>query len=263
MEDTKDRVSGLLLGLAAGDYNGGPIRLAIRLAKSLHDRGGFDVSNVGKRYLNWWNKGAFDTGPTTAKVLSLVATGVSFEKATVQVDQKANGMTAGCNPAHRSAVLAMCVNISNEQLADTALAEACLTHRHPLAGDVAAATTRLCRALIRGTPWPEALEWAGENRLSETQQALKSNSDEGLSMGGFAPDVLAAAIYFTQSSNSFSEALRRSLDFAGPENYCPVLAGSIGGAKWGQSQIDVACHHYPRDLMPQLLSVAQNLVEGW
>ena len=68
----KDRVEGVLLGLAAGDHNGGPIRMALRLAESLIHRNKVDVEDIGAKYLGWWHEGAFDTGPTAARVFTLV-----------------------------------------------------------------------------------------------------------------------------------------------------------------------------------------------
>ncbi len=56
----KDRCRGVLLGLAAGDRIGGPIRMALHLAESLLACGGFDPSDVLDRYLGWWREGAFD-----------------------------------------------------------------------------------------------------------------------------------------------------------------------------------------------------------
>ena len=50
---------------------------------------------------------------------------------------------------------------------------------------------------------------------------------ESLNRGGFAPDVLAAAIHFVGSSDTFGAALDASLLFAGPANYCPVLVGNV------------------------------------
>src|SRR5437764_4766275 len=46
-----DRCRGVLVGLAAGDQIGGPIRMAVRLAESLLDCGGFDPSDILGRYL--------------------------------------------------------------------------------------------------------------------------------------------------------------------------------------------------------------------
>jgi hypothetical protein len=77
----KDRVEGILLGLAAGDRNGGPIRIAVRLAESLVERGCVDVVDIAASYLDWWHEGAFDTGPTAARVFTLVDSGLSFHAA--------------------------------------------------------------------------------------------------------------------------------------------------------------------------------------
>ena len=47
----------------------------------------------------------------------------------------------------------------------------------------------------------------------------------------------SAALHFVGTSGCFAEALERSLAFAGPANYCPVLVGAIAGARWGASAI--------------------------
>jgi hypothetical protein len=51
-----DRCRGVLVGLAAGDRNGGTIRMAMRLAESLLDCGDFDVADILKRYLRRWQR---------------------------------------------------------------------------------------------------------------------------------------------------------------------------------------------------------------
>ena len=112
-----------------------------------------------------------------------------------------------------------------------------LTNYNPFAGDVSAATAVLCRSLILGEDWDTALKKAQVDRLSETRDALTVQSVNKLSPSGFAPDVLAAAIHFVSSNSNFHSALEQSIKFAGPNNYCPVLVGSIGGAKWGSNNI--------------------------
>ena len=71
----EDRCRGLLIGLAAGDQIGGPIRMAVRLAESLLDCGGFNPADILSRYLAWWSEGAFDTGPVSGRSLALMASG--------------------------------------------------------------------------------------------------------------------------------------------------------------------------------------------
>ena len=149
------------------------------------------------------------------------------QEATAQVHREFGGKTAGCNPAHRSPPLSMLAAIADEDLAACAMTEAGLTHHDPLAGEIAAAVNKLCRALIRGAAWDVALRRCG----SFAGQEGPGNN------GGFAPDVLRAALYFVGTSACFTEALERSLAFAGPANYCPVLVGAIAGARWGASAI--------------------------
>jgi len=263
MRGSADRAIGVLLGLAAGDRIGGPLRMAFRVAGSLRDRRRFDAADIGSRYLQWWREGAFDTGPTVARVLSLVAAGAPFEAAARRVHEESGGLTAGCNPAHRIAPLAMCAAIIDSEVGAAAVVEAGLTHRHPLAGDAAAAIACLCRALIRGVPWPAALRRAAEGRGPETCAALEVHPHAVLSRGGFAPDALAAAIHFVHTAASFPAALARSIDFAGPANFCPVLVGSIGGARWGSAQIEESALRHHGELVPRVGEVALTLGGGW
>jgi hypothetical protein len=95
----------VLLGLAAGDRNGGPIEMAVRLVESLAERGVFERDNVLARYVTWWRDGAFDTGPVTASVLEEVACGAPVDRAVIRSDRELGGQTAGCNPAHRESGL--------------------------------------------------------------------------------------------------------------------------------------------------------------
>jgi ADP-ribosyl-[dinitrogen reductase] hydrolase len=254
-----DRCRGVLPGLAAGDRNGGPTELAVRLAESLAERRAFDRDDVLARYLAWWREGAFDTGPVAALVLERVACGVPVDKAVAQADRELGGQTAGCNPAHRAAPVAMAAFLADEILGDCAVQEAALTHAHPLAGDVAAAVVGLCRALVRGYGWGAALSMAALGRLPATGRALQPTaSPKRLSRGGFAPDVLQAAVHFVTAHASFDAALTASLTFAGPANYCPVLVGSIGGARWGARAIQAEHLAHCRD-RPRIAAAAAAL----
>jgi hypothetical protein len=143
-----DRCQGVLVGLAAGDRIGGPIRMAVRLAESLLDCGDFNPSDILNRYLSWWREGAFDTGPVSGRAFALMVAGMPVQAATTQVHREFGGMTAGCNPTHRSPPLSMLAAIADEDLTAFAKAEAGLTHHDPVAGEIAATVNKLCRAMI-------------------------------------------------------------------------------------------------------------------
>ncbi|TVS14540.1 MAG: ADP-ribosylglycohydrolase family protein [Planctomycetaceae bacterium] len=233
----KDRITGALLGLAAGDRIGGPLQFALRLAESLLKHARYDRGDVFRRYLVWYREGAFDTGPVAERVLSLAHSGIPVDSAVLHVDRELEGKTAGCNPAHRAAPIAMALTIPDETVAETARQQASLTHHHPLAGDAAAAVAVLCRTLIRGHSWETALDRAGDGRMPAIRTALDPADYGTLVPSGFAPETLRAATHFVNRATCFEDALAASLRFAGGANYAPVLVGTIGGARWGARQI--------------------------
>jgi len=262
VEKVRNRVRGIITGIAAGDKIGGPLRMAVRLSESLVTENRFDIDHIRNCYFKWWAQGGFDTGPVTEKVFELAASGIPFQEAVAQVDRELKGHTAGCNPVHRNSPLAMASGIDDKDLSNVAVQEASLTHKHIWAGDVASATVVLCRNLIRGVDWVTALQNAVEGRAAQTRQALQTNSKLALKKGGLAPDVLTAAVYFINKGKSFVEALNEAITFAGPANYCPVVVGAIGGAKWGDDNI-------PRselshcDILHRVQTVADLLAEQW
>jgi ADP-ribosylglycohydrolase len=260
--DVQNRCRGVLLGLAAGDRNGGPIRMAVRLAESLLELGRFDPADAVGRYLRWWGEGAFDTGPVSGRALELMAAGMSSSAASAQVHRESGGKTAGCNSAHRSSPLAMLASLADNDLPDCAITEARLTHLDPLAGDVATAVSVLCRSLIRGVAWESAVQRSAGERQTERSGTLFSVPDGPGTSSGFAPEVLRAAAYFVGSSSSFSEALERSVLFAGPANYSPVLVGAIGGARWGSSAIHASALAHV-EILPRVEACAHGLAAGW
>src|SRR4051794_18578862 len=109
----EDRCRGVLVGLAAGDRIGGPIRMALRLAESLVACGSFNPSDILEGYLAWWREGAFDTGRVSDRAFALLAAGKPVPDATAQVHREFGGKTAGCNPAHRSPPLSMLAVIAD------------------------------------------------------------------------------------------------------------------------------------------------------
>ena len=129
----------------------------------------------------------------------------------------------------------------------------------PLAGDVAAATVRICRALLTGKTWQKALVFAADNRMAATQAAFEPVTEQQLSNGGYAPDVLQAALWFVGQSSNLVNALQRSIQFAGPSNYCPVLVGSIGGARWGVGSLKPEWFQHQGDMVKRLRAAARVL----
>ena len=211
----------ILEGIKAGDKNGGPTELAKILSQSLMFCNGFNHADLVKRYCHWWKTDAFDTGLTFARVFQKVSEGISIKDASLQVHKELNGMTAGCGPAHRIAPLAVCKNIPTNKLVDYARQEARITHYHPDAGNCSAVMVLLCRYLVEGNSWNDSKDLVSKNKKIKSTWVNIQNAN--LNKGGYVLDVMYSAFHFLDKS----DALKNSIIFAGPANYCSVIVGII------------------------------------
>lgn len=236
--------------------------MALCLAESLAGRRRFDREDILGRYLAWWREGGFDTGPVAAGVFNLISSGIPGREAVVRAHADGGGRTAGCNPSHRSPPLAMAAFLVDDELPDLACQGASLTHRDPLAGDVAATTVVLCRFLIKGSDWTSALRQAATGREEKTRAALLGGIDEPLQKGGFAPEALRAALFFVSAHTGFVAALEAAVAFAGSANYCPVLVGAIAGARWGAAAIPSGLLTHC-DILGRVQAAAEELADSW
>jgi len=164
--------------------------------------------------------------------------------------------------------------ISTKQLIEFSSQECRLTHFHELSVEVCVVCNLICRVLIETIGnWNQALNFALENMLNpknnELKQILqkiinKEYNEKEISQDGFCLNVLFAALYFIDNSKNFSEALERSLKFAGNANYCPVLVGSIGGSRWGLSEIPKShWNELDQETKNRLESISNYLEQQW
>lgn len=151
--------------------------------------------------------------------------------------------------------------LPDEELAGCALREARLTHHHLWRATWPPPWWSLCRALIRGertTRFPGA----ATGRLGPTIQALDENNRYPLSPGGYAPEVLRAAVRFVSGHDTFAHALGVSLAFAGSANDCPVPVGAVAGARWGTTAIPPKMRP-ESGLMVRVRDAAEILAHDW
>lgn len=226
-----ERAIGAIFGLAAGDRIGGPIRMALLFGTSLCRKTGYSRTDVLESYLRWYKKGGFDTGATTARVFSALCSGVGLEQAVRSAHRVPN--QAGCNPMHRSIPLAAASFINENEIDGISRKEALLTHHSEVAGEMASFSNRICRALIIGKDPRAAIEMI----LGKQSDSYINASRKDLLPNGYAPNVLGASVYFLLHTNSFEEAIARTIRFAGPANYSPPVLGAWAGALYGFSCI--------------------------
>ena len=216
--DPKKR-DALFQGIASGDQYGGPTKMAQILYESIEAKKRLSVQDVTARYLDWWKTDAFDTGPVFDAVFAKINEGPWRAAPAFQVHLELNGETAGCNPAHRIAPIALFENISTIAIGDLARREASITHWDAIAGDMSAVMAYLCRFSLEGQSWQEAKSITA----ALEPEAWRIIQKAEISKDGYAPNVMRTAIEFLDQPNS----LQRAFEFAGFGNYCPVIVGTI------------------------------------
>ena len=278
---TIDKARGCLVGLALGDDNGGPTAMMLKNLETMTRVRTIMPQYFGKGYLEWFKEDGFDAGLVTHKVLELVDSGLSFDDAAKQVDEELDGMTAGISPAHRSIPLTLYFvawylkspnffeefpNTGFREFESSIEREAELTHINKEAGEVSAAVNAICMYLILGKNDFKSIQfgmkflsydWAWHDNIFKHIDSLTIND---LSDGGYAPDVLVAALWFLLNTRSFEDALEQSKAFAGVANYCPVLVGSIGGAMYGHNEIKPLTKKANKDNLEAIVSSVDSIL---
>jgi hypothetical protein len=104
--------------------------------------------------------------------------------------------------------------------------------------------------------------WPGKAKLARISPWERHAVTRKLTVDDRCLGVLQAAVHFVTTNVSFDTALDATLRFAGPANYCPVLVGAIGGARWGGRAIDDSRLQHCRDRR-RVEAVAKALAAEW
>lgn len=198
MSVQRRKVIGLFLGIAAGDRNGGPMRMLCRVAESIASKSSFDRQDIATRYYRWSfpppphskleeaehqqknfpaeTEAAFDTGLVFSSVFNRIRQVLRKENNSNNiiitnevVDAAASeyfstNPSAGANPCHRNSVLAVAdpkfIFPNLASLAQAARQESTITHIHLEAVETSIAVNIICRRIVEMSAVSES---SGEN----------------------------------------------------------------------------------------------------
>lgn len=243
----RSAAQGLLLGLCAGDRNGGPQRMALRVVEAMmeaeasagKDKEGlhpsFDRSLLVSRYLSWFKGGpaepqaAYDTGNVFANVLAAysrcgVTSTTDLEAIASRVPDASR--SAGVNPAHRNCVLAAVSWLDESQLMEAVRLETQITHLHVQAVETAMATAAICRHLIQTATSSSPTSTPHHLRLLEAVAYARAFVSEPLLMS-----VLSTPF----PTRPMTQEERRGLDRGG---HSPLVLGAALSFLFSESSFD-------------------------
>jgi ADP-ribosylglycohydrolase len=299
-EVTADRYRGALLGLACGDalgttlefktpgsftpitqmLGGGPFHLragqwtddtsmALCLAASLVERGGFDPSDQMARYLRWWREGymssngrCFDIGVTVSDALR------RFEQTGEPYSGSTDPYSAGNGSIMRVAPVALCYAADPAEAIRRAADSSRTTHGAPAAVDSCRYLAGLIVGALVGAIKDELLSpryapvpglWGREPLAPEVGEVaagffLEREPPE-IEGSGYVVRSLEAALWAVSRTDGFREGALLAVNLGDDADTTGAVYGQLAGAFYGEAGIPDGWRALlaQRDLIEQLV----------
>jgi ADP-ribosyl-[dinitrogen reductase] hydrolase len=284
-DNTADRARGALLGLAVGDalgaavefkrpgtfppvtdmIGGGPHRLqpgewtddtsmALCLAESLVESGGFDATDQMRRYVRWYREGylsatgsCFDIGNTTSAALHrFERDGGPFAGST---DPRAAGngsiMRLAPVPIFYSGDPGAAVRFAADSSRTTHAAAETMDACRYMAGLIVGALSGTPRETLLSARWsPVPGLWDEEPLAPRIDQvaagSFLTKEPPEIRGSGYVVESLEAALWAFSRSSSFEEGLLLAVNLGDDADTTGAVYGQIAGAYYGASAIPAA-----------------------
>ncbi len=300
---TRDRFRGCLLGLAAGDalgttlefkrpgsfepiddmIGGGPHRLqpgqwtddtsmALCLATSLVECGGFDAMDQVQRYVRWWRDGYlsstksyFDIGNTVSAALSrFIEHGDPFAGST-------DPYSAGNGSLMRLAPVPMYFAGDAAEAIAMAADSSRTTHKAQEAVDACRYFAGLLIGALRGVNKETLLspsycpvegQWdrdpLAEKIARVADGSFKDRKPPDIRGTGYVVDALEAALWAFHRSDGFSEGALLAVNLGDDADTTGAIYGQIAGAHYGAETIPAAWRD-KLTMVSEITKLADNL----
>jgi ADP-ribosyl-[dinitrogen reductase] hydrolase len=271
----QDKALGAMLGLAVGDALGAPVdrlareqvtsvemvgggpyavrpgqgtgvtQMALRLAGSIADLGGYDADHALRGYVAWYRTDPPGLSDAMRQVLSAVAGGDDSYRATSSF-HLAGGDTSGNGAVMRATPIGVAYAGRDGELRDATLADAALTHFDPLAGKVALLHNQAVGWLVTDGPQRLVAELKEPSWLDDRIEDVVIPASSGVrgfaeslaaSQPGSALTSIAIGLVVAFNADSFEQGLAWAVGLGGDADANGAVAGALLGARLGASAI--------------------------
>ncbi|MGE5504193.1 MAG: ADP-ribosyl-[dinitrogen reductase] hydrolase [Actinomycetota bacterium] len=282
MDDLHDRALGAFLGLAVGDALGATVEfmtrreieakygvhrkmigggwlhlhpgqvtddteMALALARSLVRKGGFDAADACDEFAAWLKGGPVDVGNTCRRGIRRYMLHGTTEGAACDGD-------AGNGAAMRNLPVALATLGRPGLLEAWSLAQARITHHHPLSDDATLCLGRMVHALVEGRGIKDAREAA--STLVAAHKCFRFEPFRGQS-SAYVVDTMQTVLHFFFRTDSFQTCVVETVNQGGDADTTGALAGMLAGAAYGAADIPAA---WLKKLDPKVTDEIRRLV---
>ncbi len=300
---TRDRFRGCLLGLAVGDalgttlefrppgtfepiddmVGGGPFRLepgqwtddtsmALCLAESLLECGGFDAADQMQRYVRWWREGymsstgsCFDIGNTVSAALARFVEDGNPYAGSTDPYSAGNGslMRLAPVPMYYASDAAEAIAMAAESSRTTHQAQEAVDACRYFAGLLVGALHGVDKATLLSLAYcPVDGLWESEPLAEQIARvaggSFKDRNPPGIRGTGYVVRSLEAALWAFHRSDSFREGALLAVNLGDDADTTGAIYGQIAGAHYGAQTIP-APWRQKLAMAPEITSLADQL----
>jgi ADP-ribosyl-[dinitrogen reductase] hydrolase len=262
LDDVRERARAAFLGLALGDALGatvefltpGEIRtkhgvhrdivgggwldlrpgrvtddteMSLLLARTVVERGALDVRAVAEAFAAWLKAGPVDAGHTVRR-------GIRRYLADGSLEAPPSSGDAGNGAAMRMVPVALATLADRARLARDALAQARITHHHPLSDAACVHVGELLHLALLGRSKARLRRHA--DALVEAIPAFRFAPYHGLATG-YVADTLRTVLHFFFLTGGFEECVVAVVNQGGDADTTGALAGALAGAYYGPEEL--------------------------
>ncbi len=219
--------------------------LALMLARSIVEDGGYNPARVVSAYAHWHRSGPFDCGNTTRAALGAAARAVEAGDDPVAAAQQAASRTSQANGSlMRLSPLGIYCARRPERAGELARLDSSLTHPHPVCGEACAAfTSAIAAAIGRGADPAGCLEAARAATEEEVIRAALDRAADGAppdnpeDKQGWVVIALQNAFYQLLHAASLRDGVVASVMIGGDTDTNAAIAGALLGAVHGRDAV--------------------------
>ncbi len=228
--------------------------MALMLGRSLVRRGKLDVHDVCDEFAAWLKTGPTDVGNTCRRGIRRYITQGTIEGPFFEGD-------AGNGAAMRILPVALATVGHPDQARRWSMAQAHITHHHPLSDDASLALVRMLHGLLCGGDKRAVREIA--EALIDSHRTFRFQPYQGQS-SGYIIDTMQTVLHFYFGTDSFVDCVIQTVNQGGDADTTGALAAMLAGATYGMAAIpaswlvklDRKVAAEIREQVPKLLAIA-------
>jgi ADP-ribosyl-[dinitrogen reductase] hydrolase len=201
--------------------------MTLALGRSIIRRGALDAHDVCDEFAAWLKAGPADVGNTCRRGIRRYILHGSIEGQFSEGD-------AGNGAAMRVLPVALATLGEPAKAEAWSLAQAHITHHHPLSDAACLALISMAQGLLSGQGKAE-VQRIGEE-LAANHKAFRYDSYPGLCTA-FVADTMQTVMHFYLRAESFADCVIQTVNQGGDADTAGALAGMLAGATYGLNAI--------------------------